>query len=100
MANALVREGLPAAALPPEGQELALRLMLEEARQIALQARLLSMNAACESAAACAEPAAAAEMVALGASAARTAEEMQRTTAAVELLLEQIRTAGALPRPL
>lgn len=99
MANPHICEDLPP-ALPPQGQELALRLMLEEARQIALQARLLALNTAFESAGACAEPAAAAEMDALGASAARTAAEMQRASAAVELLLEQIRSAGALSQPL
>jgi hypothetical protein len=98
MANALARDDIPAAALPPEGQELALRLILEEARQVALQSRLLALNTAFESAAARGE--AAAEMDALGASAERTADEMERVAASAEMLLEQIQAALVLSRPL
>lgn len=100
MANARVREDTPAEALPPDAQQLALRLMLEEARQIAAQSRLLALNAAFESAAACRDAAAAGEMDALGASAERTAGEMERASAAVELLIEQIQSASALSQPL
>jgi|GEM_PF-4313343 hypothetical protein len=100
MANARVREDTPAEALPPGAQELALRLMLEETRQIAAQSRLLALNTACESAAACRDAAAAGEMDALGASAERTAGEMERVSAAVEMLIEQIQSASALSQPL
>lgn len=99
MANALVREDAPAEA-PAGAQEFALRQILEEARRIAAQSRLLALNAALESATACREPAAAAEMDALGGSAGRTVAEMERVAASVELLLQQITSASALSQPL
>ena len=58
------------------------------------------MNAAIESAAARGEAADAREVEALGRSTGRTAEEMERMAATVELLLQQIQTASAMPRPL
>ena len=51
-------------------------------------------------AAACRDAAAAGEMDALGASAERTAGEMERASAAVELLIEQIQSASSLSQPL
>ena len=100
MANALAREGSTTEALSADAQEVALRLMLEEARQLAAQSRLIALNAAFESAGARNEEAATAEMDALGGSAGRTAAEMDRVVATVELLLQQIQSASALSGPL
>lgn len=91
MEKALIRAQAPAEP-PPQGQERALRLLLDEARRIALQSRLIALNVAME--------AAAGEMDGVGASAGRTAEEMQRAAGAVERLLEQIRAAGTLSQRL
>lgn len=99
MGNALVREDTPA-EFPTDAQEFALRQILEEARRIAAQSRLLALNAAMESASACGEPVVAREMDALGGSAGRTVAEMERVAASVELLLQQINSASALSRPL
>lgn len=89
-----------AEACPPGADEIALRLMLEQARELAAQSKLIAMNAAFEAAAACGEAADARETDVLGESAGRTAEEMERVAASVELILQQIQTASALSRPL
>lgn len=102
MGNVLAHQDVPAQAeaLPPSAEETALHLALQQARALAAQSRLIAMNAAFESAAACREAADAQEMEALGRSAGRTAEEMERVAASVELILQQIRSASALSRPL
>lgn len=102
MGNALSQQEVAAqaAALSASAEETALHLALQQARALAAQSRLVAMNAALESAAASREAADAQEMEALGRSADRTAGEMERVAASVELLLQQIQTASALSLPL
>jgi hypothetical protein len=75
-------------------QETALRLALEEARQLAAQSGLLALNAALESAGA------GEDMAALAGSAGQAASDAERIVGAVELLLQQIHAAAAVSRPL
>jgi hypothetical protein len=96
MGNALVHPEMHEAALPPSVQETALRMVLEEARQLAAQSRLLALNAAIESAGACREAGAAQDGAALAASAERALAETDRLAGAVESFLQQIRAASAL----
>lgn len=100
MSNAMARRITHDEALPFDAPEIALRLALEEARQLAAQSRLLALNAAFESADACREAGAADEMDALGGSAGQAAAEAARIVAAVELLLQQIQSASAASGPL
>ena len=96
MGNALARLTSPGGTLPQGMQDAALRTALEEARQLAEQTRLLALNAAFESAAA----GPAGEMAALGGEAGQAASAAERVIGAVELLLQQIRSASSLPGPL
>ncbi len=100
MENALARQDVNEAFLPPGTQEAALRLALEEARQLAAQSRLLALNAALESAGACGEADAVREMDALGGAAGQAIDKAEEIAAAVERLLQQIRSASALSGPL
>ena len=100
MENALARQDANEASLPMGVHEEALRLALEEARQLAAQSRLLALNAALESAGACGEAEAVREMEVLGGAAGQAIDEAEKIAAAVELLLQQIRSASALPGPL
>lgn len=100
MENALVQRRPQDEAGAPGAAEMALRLALEEARQLAAQSGLLALNAALESAGACREAGAAEEMEALGGSAGRAAAEAERIAAAVERLLQQMQSASAASGPL
>jgi hypothetical protein len=102
MGNALAGLGASeqAQAVPHSAEESVLRLLLEQARELAAQSKLIAMNAALEAAAACSEAADARETDALGGSAGRTAEEMESVAASVELFLQQLQTASVLARPL
>lgn len=96
MGNALARQDSPESALPPEGQDAALRLALAEARRLAAQTRLLALNAAFEAAAAGPDE----EMDALGGAAGQASAEAARVIGAVELILQQIQSASSLSGPL
>ncbi len=94
MNNAIARQASPEEAPPAGVQETVLRLALEEARQIAAQSRLLALNAAFESAGAGLDAEATGEMEALGGSAVQAAHAAESLAAAVELLLQQVTSAG------
>jgi hypothetical protein len=94
MGNALAQTFPQDEAIPRGAVEMALRLALEEARQLAAQSRLLALNAAFESAGA------AASADAPGGAVGQAAAEADRVTAVVELLLQQIQSASSLSRPL
>ncbi len=98
MRNALVQPDSPERALPSAG-ETALRQVLEEARLLAVQTRLLALNTAFESAASdgCGSEAVS-EL--LGREASQSAAEAARVCGAVEQILQQIRTSAAFARPL
>lgn len=96
MENALTRQENREMPPAPGAAEAALRLALAEARQLAAQSRLLALNAALDAAGACREAACAAEMQALGGAAGEALGETERLAAAVDLLLQQIRSAAAL----
>ncbi len=76
--------------------DTALRRMLEEARRLAAQSRLLALNSACEAAGACSETQAAEEMGVLGGAAAQAITEAEKVAAAVELLLQQMQSAPSI----
>ena len=98
MRNALVQPDSPERALPSAG-ETALRQVLEEARLLAVQTRLLALNTAFESAASdgCGSEAVS-EL--LGREASQSAAEAARVCGAVEQILQPIRTSAAFARPL
>ena len=98
MRNALVQQDSPERSLPGTG-ETALRQVLEEARLLAVQTRLLALNTAFESAASdgCGSEAVS-EL--LGREASQSAAEAARVCGAVEQILQQIRTSAAFARPL
>lgn len=99
MENALARQIHNEAFLPIGTAEAALRLALEEARQLAAQSKLLALNAALESAGACGEAEAIWEMDVLGGAAGQAIDEAEKIAAAVELLLQQIQSASNLSGP-
>lgn len=92
MGNALMRQASPAENLPPGAQDAALSAALEEARQLAVQARLLALNTAFESAGA----GPGGEMDVLGGEAGHAVAATEKVAAAVELLLQQIQLASLL----
>ncbi len=100
MNNAMLRQASQEEAFLPGTHETALRLALEEARQLAAQSKLLALNAAFESAGACRDTGAAEEMDALGGSAGQAVAEAERVASAVELLLLQIQSTSSLSKPL
>ena len=98
MRNALVQPDSPERALPSAG-ETALRQVLEEARLLAVQTRLVALNTAFESAASLGVESEAVSEI-LGREASRSAAEAARVCGAVEQILQQIRTSAAFARPL
>lgn len=98
MRNALAQQDSAQAPLPSAG-ETALRLVLEEARLLAMQTRLIALNTAFESAASDGCGSEAVSEI-LGREASRSAAEAARVCGAVEQILQQIRTSAALAKPL
>jgi hypothetical protein len=94
MGNALAQRNSRDEAISSGASEIALRLALDEVRQLAAQSGLLALNAAFESAGATDE------MDGPGASAGQAAAEAARIVAAVDLLLQQIQAASAASGPL
>lgn len=84
------------ADLPHGAEEAALRLALEEARQLAAQTRLLALNAALESAAASSNANAPTEMDVLGRSVGQAIAEADSIVLVMELRLHQIQASPAL----
>lgn len=78
-------------------QEIALRRILDEARLLSAQSRLLALNAGLESVAV---RQVAGDATEAETDVSRAASEADRVAAAVELLLQQIRSASALSDPL
>ncbi|MCL4681996.1 MAG: hypothetical protein KJZ92_12015 [Rhodocyclaceae bacterium] len=91
MGNALAGQAASPGSQPPDMQDAALRRVLEEARQLAEQSRLLALNTAFESAGA------AGDDDALGGEACHAADEAAKVIGAVERLLQQIQSAASLP---
>jgi hypothetical protein len=100
MGNALARQEThaQAEAFPPGADEAALRLALQDARELATQSRLLALNVAFEAAGAGVE--AQEDAGALAATAGHALAEAEKLAGAVDLLLQQIQSAAALSRPL
>ena len=98
MRNALVQQDSPERSLPGT-DETALRQVLEAARLLAVQTRLLALNTAFESAASLGVESEAVSEI-LGREASRSAAEAARVCGAVEQILQQIRTSAALAKPL
>ena len=89
MGNAMARRITHDEAIPSGASDIALRLALDEVRQLAAQSGLLALNAAFESAGATDE------MDGPGGSAGQAAAEAARMVGAVEILLQQIHSASA-----
>lgn len=98
MRNALAQQDAAQMPLPSAG-ETALRLMLEEVRMLALQTRLVAMNAVCESAASQGPENEAVSEI-LGREASIGVAEAARVAGAVEQILQQIRTSAAFAKAL
>lgn len=94
MGNAMAQRIPHDEAISSGASDIALRLALDEVRQLAAQSGLLALNAAFESAGA------SDEMDGPGGSAGQAAAEAARIVAAVELLLQQIQSASAASGPL
>ena len=100
MNNAMIYRAFPEETILPGTHETALRLVLEEARQLAAQSRLLALNAAIESAGDHRDAEAVEEMGALGGSAGQAVAEAEKVANAVERLLLQIQSTSSLSKPL